>query len=231
MYDDADKKPFAHNDFGDLDFADNPEPRCAVALVLDASGSMKGEAIGQLNLGLKQLRDELLGDPLAAKRIEIAIISFEPLKVVAPFTTVDAFDPPRLAADGATPLGAAIVQAIDLVKERKREYRTAGVPYYRPWILCITDGAPTDDWTRAARLVAEGEERNAFSFFCVGVDGADMGLLARISVRQPLMLRGLAFNQLFAWLSNSLSSVSRSNVGQTAALVNPTAPGGWATAG
>lgn len=230
MYDDDDQQPFTPA-FADVAFADNPEPRCPVMLLLDTSGSMQGDAIEQLNAGIKQLRDELLQDPLAAKRVEIAIVTFGPVKLATPFATVDAFNPPKLSASGGTPLGEAIVTGIDHLKDRKREYRTAGIPYYRPWIMVITDGSPTDDWTRAARLVAEGEERKSHSFFAVGVENADMDTLARISTRQPLKLKGLAFGDLFAWLSNSLGSVSRSNVGQAAALTNPAAPNGWAVAG
>jgi uncharacterized protein with von Willebrand factor type A (vWA) domain len=38
--------------FGDSDFAENPEPRCACLLLLDTSGSMQGAPIRELNAGL-----------------------------------------------------------------------------------------------------------------------------------------------------------------------------------
>jgi hypothetical protein len=68
--------------FADVTFVDNPEPRCACVLLLDNSGSMSGKPIAQLNAGLKQFQKELAGDALAGKRVEIAIITFGPVKVV-----------------------------------------------------------------------------------------------------------------------------------------------------
>jgi hypothetical protein len=61
---------FEQQPYGDLGFAENPENRCPVVLVLDNSGSMRGAPIQQLNDGLQVFRDELQADSLAAKRVE-----------------------------------------------------------------------------------------------------------------------------------------------------------------
>jgi uncharacterized protein YegL len=167
---------------------------------------------------------------MAAKRVEVAIITFGPVQTVQHFVTADAFQAPTLTASGDTPMGAAIMSAVGLVAERKEAYRKNGIGYYRPWIFMITDGAPTDDVSAATAAIREGEASRSLSFFAVGVDGADMARLSQIAVRQPLKLRGLSFRELFVWLSNSLGSRSRSQVGQEVPLVNPTAPGGWAVA-
>ena len=198
--------------FATSDFASNPEPRCPCILLLDVSGSMSGRPINELNAGLVTFRDELLADPLALKRVE------------QPFTSAANFFPPILFAQGDTPMGAAITKALDMVEERKREYRANGISYYRPWIFLITDGAPTDEWQAAANKVFQGEEDKKFAFFSIGVQGADMKTLAQISVRQPLPLQGLQFRELFSWLSSSLRSVSRSTPGTEVVLE---APKGW----
>lgn len=217
--------------FGAAEFSDNPEDRCACILLLDTSGSMGGRPIAELNAGLITFKDELAADALAAKRVEVAVVSFGPVNIAADFQTADYFYPPVLDASGDTPMGAAITMAVEMVEQRKAIYRQNGVSYYRPWIFLITDGAPTDDWVHAAAAVREGEQSKKFSFFAVGVEGANFEVLEKISKRAPLHLKELRFRDLFSWLSNSLSSVSRSQTTDEVPLENPTTPDGWATVG
>ncbi len=220
---------FAQVPFDASEFVDNPEPRCPCLLLLDTSGSMQGQPIQELNEGLRTFASQLMADELASKRVEVAVISFGPVQVESDFVTAQGFVPPRLTAGGATPLGEAVVTGLDLVENRKSLYRSQGISYYRPWVFLVTDGAPTDSWKEAAVRVQNGEEAKSISFFAVGVQGADMGVLAQLCTRQPLGLRGLNFRGLFTWLSNSMSSVSQSQPGQEVALTNPTAPDGWAS--
>jgi uncharacterized protein YegL len=214
--------------FGTDSFAENPEPRCPLVLLLDRSGSMAGHPIAELNAGLVTLKDELMADALAAKRVEIAIITFGPVEVQNQFLLAHEFTPPTLTAGGDTPMGAAIMQAIDLLQERKTIYKTNAIDYFRPWIMLITDGGPTDYWQTAATRVHEGEKAKAFSFFAIGVENANKDVLKQMATRQPLHLKELRFRDLFKWLSASLKSVSRSTVGDVVSLTNPTTPDGWA---
>lgn len=218
--------------FGTNDFAENPSERCPCLLLLDTSGSMAGRPIDELNAGLAAYRQEVLADETASLRVEIALVSFGGVPtLVSDFTTVHAFNPPTLSPSGNTPMGAGINMAIDLLNARKQIYKTNKINYYRPWLFLITDGEPdpNDDWQSAARRVREGEEMRAFAFFGVGVQGANMEILRQIGVRQPLMLEGLKFRELFKWLSASQSRVSRSKTTDEVALPSPTGPDGWAT--
>jgi uncharacterized protein YegL len=217
--------------FTQPEFASNPEQRCPCVLLLDTSGSMRGQPISELNEGLVQLKDELLADKMAMLRVELSVITFGPVQVLNDFQTPDFWMPPQLHAGGDTPMGAAIEQALVTIDARKQVYRTNGMSYYRPWVFLITDGGPTDPWQAAAALVHAGdnEQRKAFSFFAVGVEGANFEILQQISVRQPLKLKELRFRDLFSWLSRSLGGVARSTPGDAVPMENPATPGGWAT--
>lgn len=223
------------------EFADNPEPRCPVVLLLDTSGSMNGAPIAQLNAALGTFKDELMNDPLASLRVEVCIIAFGgsvraldvregmggdhiAIDAQTAFTTVDMFAPPRLNAHGATPMGQAVQQGLALLRERKEIYKENSIDYFRPWMFLITDGRPTDTWQGAAQQIKMEEGRKGLSFFGIGVEGADMKTLGQYSdQRPPLKLKGLAFSELFSWLSRSLSAVAHSKLGEQV----PLPPVGW----
>lgn len=220
MNDDFSQRPFEL-----VEFAENPEQRCPCLLLLDVSASMSGSKINELNDGLIAFKNELLADSLASKRVEIGVVTFGPVEVKQEFVTVDQFYPEHLSPQGNTPMGEAIVRGINLLQERKEKYKNAGVKYYRPWIFLITDGEPTDAYHEAASRVRSGEDRKEFSFFAVGVEGANLGTLSQITSpnRPPVKLRGLAFRELFQWLSSSLKAVSQSKPGDVVVLP----PNGW----
>lgn len=243
------------------EFADNPEPRCPVVLVLDTSGSMQGSAIRELNEGLRAFAAALRSDRLASLRVEVAVVSFGgkvraldvrgaqpgeekdvvvfnpmglavrpkagelPFDARLVFTTVDQFQPPVLDANGDTLLGEAVSRALVLLRERKEIYKQNGLDYFRPWIFTITDGKPTDKgWEAVAEQVRLEENRKGVMFYGVGVEGADMQVLGRFSAeRLALKLKGLAFGELFSWLSKSLSAIAHSRPGEQA----PLPPVGW----
>lgn len=201
----------------------NPEPRCPCVLLLDTSGSMSGEPIAQLNAGLAALQSALNEDEVALLRVELALITFGPVRLTQDFISAGQFTPPQLHAGGDTPMGSALQLALDKVEERKQIYRNSGLTYYRPWLFLITDGQPTDGtiWPTAAARLKEAESSKKVAFFGVGVAGANMDTLRQLSLRQPLYLQGLKFRELFTWLSTSLTSVSHSTPTQEVPLQSP----------
>jgi len=215
--------------FGGAEFAENPEPRCPCILLLDTSGSMQGAPIQEVNNAIVTLKDDLMADELAAKRVEVCIVTFGPVQVVTEFESVEHFYPPVLEANGDTPMGSAIETALQLLQQRKDAYRSNGISMFRPWIFLMTDGGPTDNWQNAARLLKEGQTQKSFAFFAVGTEDARMDILNQISPGVALKMKGLRYREAFLWLSRSMRSVSRSVPGTDVPLENPTAPDGWAS--
>ena len=212
-----------------VEFTDNPEPRCACVLLLDTSTSMRGSPIRALNEGIRAFKEELENDSLASLRVETAIVSFDTsVQLVQDFATVDALATPELDASGVTSAASAVNFAIDKVEQRKQSYRDAGISYYRPWIVLVTDGASTDDRQEvdaASERVRQAEEAKQLAFFSVGVEGADMEELNRIGSRGAMPLEGLAFREFFVWLSSSMTRVSSSRVDDE---INLPDVSGWA---
>jgi uncharacterized protein YegL len=170
-----------------------------------------------------------MADSLAAQRVDVCVMTFGgTVQTVCHFATAHSFTPPTLSASGDTPMGGAILQAIDAIADRKQQYKRNGVHYYRPWIFLITDGGPTDAWKTAAARVKEGEARKEFAFFAVCVEGGNVETLRQISVRDPLSSQSVKFRELFVWLSQSQRSVSHSNPGQEDQVKLPS-PSGWAS--
>lgn len=213
-----------------LDPTENPDPRCPCIVLLDTSGSMAGAPIDALNSALVTLRQELLADPVAARRVELAVVTFaSDVTVVRPFAPPEAFDPPALQAGGQTAMGGAILRALELLEERKAAYREQGLSYYRPWLLLVTDGAPTDleVLERAKAELRRAEHERRVTAFTIGVEGADLTRLAEVSVRPPVKLTGYRFADAFCWLSRSVGAVAQSRgAGQQVALE---VPSGWGT--
>lgn len=195
----------------DIPFADNPDPRVALTLVLDTSGSMKNASIDALNAGIECLAKSLKTDLLARRRVEIAIITFGGhVELKQPFTNASEFQPEKLNAYANTPMGEALEKAMAVLTMQKSLYKQHGVPYYRPWMMLISDGKPSDSIEQAKQQIHQEIKDKHFAFFAVGVKNADMHLLSSLSPRPALKLKGLNFEALFEWLSASMSTVSTS---------------------
>jgi uncharacterized protein YegL len=206
-----------------VEVASNPEPRCPCVLLLDTSSSMKGERLEALSKGLDTLRADLSRDTLTARRVEVAVVTFDSeVRLVQRFVTADRFVPPALRASGQTCMAAGIDRALAVIESRKQQYRRHGLSYFRPWVFMITDGKPEGEPdTRVAEVAARlrvEEQAKRVAFFAVGVGDADMNRLSQITVRRPLELEGLQFDELFLWLSASMQCMSRSQPGQGVVL-------------
>ena len=205
---------------------ENYEQKCCCALVLDVSSSMEGEPIKELNQGLQEFYRDIQTDSTTANRLEVAVIEFyDYVKTLIEPSLAANFTMPILATKGTTRLVDGVREGISTVRKRKSWYKQTGQPYYRPWIILITDGAPDagqDIWG-LAKEIKDGMNNKDFFFFALGVQNADMNMPANIS--DPSMpaskMKGLKFSEFFKWLSASMTTVTNSKEGDKVNLPNP----------
>lgn len=216
---DKQNETFDENLIPYVEFADNANERTPCVLVLDCSGSMRGEPIKQLNVGLKALEKELKEDIDASSRVQILIVkAFGKDQVDISSDWVDAmnFTAPQMEADGLTPLGFAMETALKKIEAQKSLYDDCGISSKRPWIFLISDGEPTDyDWERVAKKCREAQENKKVIIHAIGTEEANLDKLAKFSTLPPRRLSGLKFTEFFLWLSRSVSCVSKASPQQT----------------
>lgn len=200
------------------------EQHLACALLLDTSGSMFGEPIQNLNKAIKRFKENVSRDPIARNRVDVAIVSFSSeVEVVSDFVPITDMPTPNLQAGGRTDMAAGIQTAIDMVKRRTAFYQTLGTPCHKPWIFMITDGASTSHEQQmqdAAMRIKEEESKGShgrLSFWAIGVEDYDSSELFTLTNR-VIELKDTDFNGIFDWLSESMSCISQSHVGERVEL-------------
>lgn len=173
-----------------MEQARNNQQKCPVVLLLDTSGSMAGTPIDELNKALIQLKEEILIDNILSNRLEVGIVAFDddarverPIDLISPDT-----DLPILNAYGVTNLVAGMNKAIELVTDRKNFYKSNNEQYYRPIIVLISDGIPSNSPEEIEQLDQTiqnqtDEKRFIFYPFAVGIDEEGLIVLAKLAAQ------------------------------------------------
>lgn len=225
-----------NNDFFSTQSPENHEEKTICCFVIDVSGSMSGERIRELNNGLQQFHQEIQNDPVAADRLEVAIVEFSStVDTIQTPDLVENFSMPTLTTKGSTRMVDGVNEAIDLVRDRKDWYKTTGQPYNRPWLVLISDGGPDrgQDVNGLATRIENETKNKEFVLLPIGVRGADMNVLNQISgfVQNPetknwakmpaMMLDSTKFSEFFKWLSASMAITVNAKPGERVDLADP----------
>jgi hypothetical protein len=90
------------------EFTDNAEERQPCVLILDTSGSMRGDPITRENAGLVAFRDAVLKHARLRRQLDILIVSYNDEPSVGAFVNAAEWTPPVLTAAGHTRSAFAI---------------------------------------------------------------------------------------------------------------------------
>lgn len=202
--------------------------RLPVYLLLDTSGSMRGEPIEAVNTGISLMVSALRQDPHALESVYVSIITFDiDAKVVVPLTALDELQVPHIDTpqSGPTHLGLALETLGGRVRQELRYSTAEQKGDWAPFLFVMTDGKPSDI------QVYEQQCPQMRSIGFASIIGCVAGPKARKEDLEPLCdhvvaldtMDSASFSSFFKWISSAISGGNRS-MGATDAVPLPPAP-------
>lgn len=202
--------------------------RLPVYILIDTSGSMKGEPIESVKVGLEAMMSSLRQNPYALETVSISIITFDrDVRQILPLTPVDELQLPVITTPDSGPTHTG--KALELLLQKVKTEVNRGTPDrkgdWRPLLFIMTDGKPSD-----IQLYNEmAPEVKAMKWG--GVVACAAGMNAKTGPLQLLTdkvykldtLDSTTFKQFFEWVSDTIEIGNRS-FGATDDLTLPPPP-------
>lgn len=206
-------------------------------LCLDVSQSMAGDPIAQVNAELPQLRQSVGQDPAVAEVVRFGIITFSDIaRTVLPLADLALVEAmPTVEVEGRTSYAAAFEHLRRVIEGDYHAGRSTGERWYRPAVLFVSDGRPTDaheHWQDAHRRLVDPSWRRRPNILAFGFGEAVPEILAEVAGNKPnrafVAAEGAAPSavvpELMAGLVSSIVSSSASAVSGVPQLVPPELP-------
>ncbi len=206
-------------------------------LCLDVSQSMSGEPVRQVNAELPQLRSTIGQDPAVAEVVRFAVVTFSDVaRTVLPLADLALVESmPEVQVEGRTSYAAAFEHMRRVIEDDYQAGRAAGERWYRPAVMFVSDGRPTDpeeQWRAAHKRLVDPSWRRHPNILSFGFGEAVPEILAAVSENKPnrawVATEGAAPSavvaELMAGLVQSIVSSSASAYSGSPQLVPPRLP-------
>lgn len=189
--------------------------RLPVYILIDTSGSMKGEPIQSVNVGLQTMIASLRQDPHALDSVHLSLISFDKeISLLMELTELSKVQLPevRTPRSGPTLMGAALKLLLERVSKEVQLSTGESKGDWMPLVFIMTDGKPSD-----LQVFREQYPRIKAENF-----GSIVGCAAGLSAKEEYLKKfcttvvnlettdANAYQQFFKWVSASVSIGNRS---------------------
>jgi uncharacterized protein YegL len=203
--------------------------RLPVFILLDTSGSMSGEPVHSVNVGIQAMLGALRQDPYALESVWLSVITFDvEAREILPLTPLDQVRLPEFTTPeggGATFMGAALELLIHRVDENVKKTTADAKGDWRPMLFVMTDGSPSD--LHAFKdAAAEIKKRNFGNIIaCAAGPKAKQEHLRHLADHVVTLdtMDTASFSGFFKWVSASVAAGS-SSAGVTSPTSLPPPP-------
>lgn len=197
-----------------------------VIVLADVSGSMKENGkIDALNDAVAEMIATFAEEDDTRAEIHVSVIVFGDggASIHKPLRPARETRWEPLSAEGRTPMGEAFNLARAMVEDRE----TVPSRAYRPTLVLVSDGVPTDDWSTPLAALLKSERASKATRFAMGI-GADAdhetlaAFLANDEGRVFEAHEARDIKNFFRWVTMSVTIRSRSANPNSVVMVEPT---------